>query len=83
MGGHPGEDREGWGAVGQAQLFDVLAAQIEAAAGAMAAKERSERGQFFKRRINAARTGRAAMHATLHRGAAAPLTALHDEGGAL
>eukprot|EP00969_Alexandrium_andersonii_P056886 2508595-Alexandrium_andersonii.AAC.1 len=38
------QDREGWGAEGQSQLFDVLAAQIEAVAGAMAAKERAERG---------------------------------------
>eukprot|EP00969_Alexandrium_andersonii_P010240 446275-Alexandrium_andersonii.AAC.1 len=61
----PEQAGEGWGAEGQAQLFDVLAAQIDAAAGAMAAAERAERGQFFMRRLNAARTGRAAMHATL------------------
>eukprot|EP00969_Alexandrium_andersonii_P151102 6681160-Alexandrium_andersonii.AAC.1 len=49
----------------------------------MAAKERSERGQFFKRRVNAARAGPAATRATLRQGAAAPLTTLRDEGGAL
>eukprot|EP00969_Alexandrium_andersonii_P050685 2227435-Alexandrium_andersonii.AAC.1 len=49
----------------------------------MASKERTERGQFFRRRLDAARMGRAAMHATLRQGAAAPLTALRDENGVL
>eukprot|EP00969_Alexandrium_andersonii_P158901 7020607-Alexandrium_andersonii.AAC.1 len=37
-GHNASQGREGWGAEGQAQLFCVFAAQIEAAAGAMAAK---------------------------------------------
>eukprot|EP00969_Alexandrium_andersonii_P123335 5450615-Alexandrium_andersonii.AAC.1 len=65
LGAVQGWASEGWGAEGQVQLFDVLAAQTEAAAGTLAAAERAERGQFFRRRLNAARAGRAAMHAAL------------------
>eukprot|EP00969_Alexandrium_andersonii_P292835 12942033-Alexandrium_andersonii.AAC.1 len=40
VGSRPEQAGEGRGAEGQAQLFDALAAQIEAAAGATAAAER-------------------------------------------